>query len=357
MIIGPVSGFVPRPYQEHCINGGDPRRGIGIMPAFARYKRVLAVMATGCHRHGQLVLRNDGTPVAVEKVKPLDLLLGPDGTPRVVLSLTRGKAPMYEVRPVKGASFVVDRDHVLTLIKTNSGKANFAPGLVDVSVGEWLAWNANQRHLHKLVRASAVEFDRAEQAQLIPAYILGVMIGDGSLKQGVRVSGLDPEVHAELRAFADSVGLMTRVETYPGKCTDIRLVRTNGPRGNHVLDELDRLGLRVGSLERRIPDAYRFGAVEQRLEMLAGLMDTDGSLSDGVFDYLTGSPGLADDVLFIARSVGLAAYMRPCRKGNQDGFEGTYYRVTISGDVERVRCRIPRKQAAPRRQKKAPCRP
>ncbi len=47
MIIGPVTGFVPRPYQEHCINGGDPRRGIGIMPAFARYKRVLAVMATG----------------------------------------------------------------------------------------------------------------------------------------------------------------------------------------------------------------------------------------------------------------------------------------------------------------------
>lgn len=48
MIIGPVSGFTPRPYQEHAVLGGDPRRGIGIMPAFARYKRVLAVMATGC---------------------------------------------------------------------------------------------------------------------------------------------------------------------------------------------------------------------------------------------------------------------------------------------------------------------
>ena len=48
MIIGPVTGFVPRPYQEHAVLGGDPRRGIGIMPAFARYKRVLVVMATGC---------------------------------------------------------------------------------------------------------------------------------------------------------------------------------------------------------------------------------------------------------------------------------------------------------------------
>ena len=43
-----MTGFVPRPYQEHAVLGGDPRRGIGIMPAFARYKRVLVVMATGC---------------------------------------------------------------------------------------------------------------------------------------------------------------------------------------------------------------------------------------------------------------------------------------------------------------------
>lgn len=48
MIVGPVSGFVPRPYQEWCINGGAPDLGIGIMPAFARYRRVLVEMATGC---------------------------------------------------------------------------------------------------------------------------------------------------------------------------------------------------------------------------------------------------------------------------------------------------------------------
>jgi len=47
MIVGPVNGFVPRPYQEWCINGGAPDLGIGIMPAFARYRRVLAVLFTG----------------------------------------------------------------------------------------------------------------------------------------------------------------------------------------------------------------------------------------------------------------------------------------------------------------------
>ena len=47
VIIGPVTGFIPRPYQEHAINGGDPRKGPGIMPCFARHKNVLAVLFTG----------------------------------------------------------------------------------------------------------------------------------------------------------------------------------------------------------------------------------------------------------------------------------------------------------------------
>ena len=47
MIIGPADGFTPRPYQAACIDGGDPRRGAGIRPCFARYKSVLAVLATG----------------------------------------------------------------------------------------------------------------------------------------------------------------------------------------------------------------------------------------------------------------------------------------------------------------------
>lgn len=46
MIIGP-SNFVPRPYQAHAIDGGDPHKGPGIMPCLARYQRVLAVLATG----------------------------------------------------------------------------------------------------------------------------------------------------------------------------------------------------------------------------------------------------------------------------------------------------------------------
>ena len=47
MIIGPITDFTPRSYQHHCIYGGDPRRGPGILPLLARYRRLLVAMATG----------------------------------------------------------------------------------------------------------------------------------------------------------------------------------------------------------------------------------------------------------------------------------------------------------------------
>ena len=47
MITGPVTGFIAREYQDWCIAGGAPHLGMGIMPAFARYRKVLAVLFTG----------------------------------------------------------------------------------------------------------------------------------------------------------------------------------------------------------------------------------------------------------------------------------------------------------------------
>ena len=70
---------------------------------------------------------------------------------------------------------------------------------------------------------------------------------------------------------------------------------------------------------------------EDRLALLAGAIDSDGALSRGGFDFVQKNKQLADDVVFLARSLGLAAYVSKSRKvcGNT-GSEGTYFRVSIS---------------------------
>jgi superfamily II DNA or RNA helicase len=70
------------------------------------------------------------------------------------------------------------------------------------------------------------------------------------------------------------------------------------------------------------------------------------------YDYVSKIERLADDVCFLARSLGMASYKAECKKSCQTGAVGTYYRVSISGHVESIPCRIKKKRAAPRRQKK-----
>ena len=71
-----------------------------------------------------------------------------------------------------------------------------------------------------------------------------------------------------------------------------------------------------------------------------------------VYDYVSVHETLADDVAFVARSLGLGAYVAPCKKMCQTGAVGDCWRVKISGDTDMIPCRVPHKQADPRRQKK-----
>ena len=87
--------------------------------------------------------------------------------------------------------------------------------------------------------------------------------------------------------------------------------------------------------------------------MLAGLIDTDGSLdhSGCGYDYITKSKLLSDDIVFVSRSLGLAAYAKESIKSCGD-FTGLYYRIHISGNCEIIPCRVEHKKSHPRRQKK-----
>jgi hypothetical protein len=135
--------------------------------------------------------------------------------------------------------------------------------------------------------------------------------------------------------------------------TDDEASRSTPNRVTAILRQLGVSGRTAAA--KFIPDIYKLGSRDVRLGVLAGLLDTDGHLYNGTcFDFISKSERLARDVTFVARSLGLAASCRSCRKQDQHGTGGTYWRVTISGDTDVIPTRVRRKQAEPRRQKKNP---
>lgn len=105
-----------------------------MLTALDQQGNTLAVAPTGCHAPGTLILLHDGSLKAVEQIVVGDQLMGPDSTTRSVLELHRGRDALFEIRPMKGESFVVNAGHILTLVRTNDGKCSRTGQIVDIAL-------------------------------------------------------------------------------------------------------------------------------------------------------------------------------------------------------------------------------
>jgi hypothetical protein len=235
---------------------------------------------------------------------------------------------MVRIIPVKGRGFVVNLDHVLTLDMVHPYKRQ----RIDVSVRDWLQWPKTKKMYSKLVRSDA-HFEVSMTPLLVDPRLLGLLLGDGSFLGTPNLTNTHPRVLWYARQQAERMGLFfTPTRTDGSSSTSWRFSAGRWTR-NPLRKALSTLGLMgVNSGNKFVPKQYKTASRQVRLEVLAGLMDTDGSVSCGGFDYTSKSQQLAEDVCFLARSVGLAAYMRPCAKSCQTGASGQYYRVFVSGD-------------------------
>lgn len=305
---------------------------------------------TGCHAADTEILMFSGEIKKVQDVAAGDQLMGMDSTPRTVLRTIRGRGTMVRITPVKGDPFVVNEDHILSLVQTTTHSSGayhkFDEAVFDVSVWDRdITWNDTQRSLRKLFRVPADFPERP--APPIDPYFLGVLLGDGCLlSHAFSVTTADQPVVEAVQAQATAWGAKITAVPRPG-CQTLYL-RASRP----LKDALRTLALlNTVSDTKFVPQQYLTGSRDVRKAILAGLLDTDGHLEHGGFDYISKSKRLARGVAFLARSLGLAAYVKPCRKGCQTGVVGDYFRVSVSGDCDMLPMRV--KIPPARRQRKS----
>ena len=338
-----------------------PRQKIFVkrsLSALQKHGNTLGVAPTGCHAPGTPILMYDGTTKSVEEIAVGDPLMGPDSRPRNVLELHHGVDSLFEIRPLKGEPFTVNAGHILSLIKTNPsndpGRQWGLPAgsIVDLSVVDYLSRSAHFKHLHKLYR-SRVDFPPTSGLLLDP-YFLGLLLGDGSLKYGsASITTMDFEVVAYCHAMAGQLGVGIREEQLAGNDANTYHFSVPGSaRENPLTARLRALGVYgCGADEKFIPQAYKTGSRETRAAVLAGLIDTDGYRIKNGIEYSTASRQLAEDVAFVARSLGFLALPKPKPVNGK-----IYYRFAICGDFSEVPLRVARRKPGPRRQKKDPLR-
>lgn len=142
---------------------------------------------------------------------------------------------------------------------------------------------------------SGVDFK--ESSLPLDPYFLGLLLGDGCLTQSSKNQAYFTSTLIDMKFYMQILG-------YPYKTLDDRHHRIVY---KNVKDKLIELQLaHTKSHTKFIPNVYKYNSRKVRLELIKGLMDTDGTVGyGGNPQYCTVSKQLSEDIMEVARSLGI----------------------------------------------------
>lgn len=153
---------------------------------------------------------------------------------------------------------------------------------------------------HTIPITKPVNFKELEV--LIDPYVVGCLIGDGCLTKHVGMSSADEELINYIDELIDDDMSISKRDKY-----DYAIVKNKNDRKNKYKQYLTKIGL-FGKLsyDKFIPDCYKYNSIENRIKLLRGLMDTDGSVSNNGIStsYTSVSKKLIDDIKELVQSLG-----------------------------------------------------
>ncbi|EED6472190.1 hypothetical protein XI41_25495, partial [Salmonella enterica subsp. enterica serovar Derby] len=252
-----------------------------------------------CCAHGTRV-RVPGGWKNIEDIKLGDYVTGRDGKPAMVSGVfPQGVVDLYQVTFWDGRSVDVCGEHLWQSYYVNTTE-NRRWGVRDTLEMKRLISMPNPRVYIPLPEPE----ETPEKDFPVNPYLLGVLLGDGSLTNGsVMYHKHDVEIMEKVLSVLPE-GYTIRVSKYRDGLTKT----INSPGHDHCIrDGLKELGIWgcVG-WEKYIPEEYFEGSIEQRWELLRGLMDTDGTVNKdgGQPSFCSTSKALALGVQELVRSLG-----------------------------------------------------
>ena len=351
-----------------------------------------------CHAKDTPIMMSDGTIKLVQDIVEGDLLMGDDSKPRTVLSLARGQDKMYDINPIKGDKYTVNQEHILCLkasgfprICNNNHKSNYnynvqwiennkfqsrtfsynqktaetkvlakenaykffeqiqngnktKDNIIEIAVKDYLKMSEKKKNL---LKGYKVPVDFPEKELQLDPYMIGYWLGDGSS----RTSSISCQDSTVLYYFAHNLKKYNLSLKYRSQY-DYGISGNGRYNNNSFLNTLKDLNM---INNKHIPMVYKCNSRENRLKLLAGLIDSDGHLNkNGGFDFTNTNEILMNDVIFLAKSLGFSCYKNKKNTSwtykNEKKY-GTAWRIQINGlGLEEIPTLIPRKQSKSRQQ-------
>ena len=256
------------------------------------------------------------TPWGIKKMGDLEIgsiISSPTGSPQKVLQVyEQGIIDVYRCEFDDGSSCEVGLDHLWLIKKTGSHKTKrnnfysgyFSEGVITTTKDiisflkrkEDAPENSYIKSQNIIIPiCDPIKFNLNKILTPIHPYLLGILLGDGCFKLSTpTLTCFDEEIIKRIESFGYKVQKRSVDGCYS-------FLQDTG-----IAQALKDLNLQdVGLKHKFIPHTYKYLPVEQRFELIKGLMDSDGTVdSRGHLSFSSISKQLALDVQWVLRSLG-----------------------------------------------------
>lgn len=266
----------------------------------------------------------DGSYKILKDIVDGDIIVGCSGNPTKVKKAHIIHYPerAYDITFKSGETICAGGEHLWTVITQHGVKQ-----VMDTdSIYKYMK---NTKATLYIPTVGKVDFTGNEELPLDP-YVLGAYLGNGH-KHSCRITELDYEVMEYISEWAE------KHDSYIIKCKEQNAGRatTYAIKGTlwKILHDLKIVKKYPSEeAEKYIPEAYFHASYEDRLNLMRGLMDTDGCHHSGALSIFTQKDGkLLNDFIRLAESFGWRTHTHELFP--PQGREGCrYFQVTISTD-------------------------
>lgn len=248
-------------------------------------------------------------------------LYGDDGIPTIVKEIyEQGEIPIYKVTFKDNREAFVSEDHLWTVkygksLKTVNTKWILENGFGNRIVKGKVHYPIENKCFVPINKSILIE---EKQVPMDP-YILGLSLGDGCIRHSTSNGIL----------FSSHPNDIIEYKTLTNR--NIRDYKNNNwfieyPNAKQTFKDLELFD--KSTADKFVPDIYKYNSEHVRLEILKGLMDTDGSVYKNGIEFISKSKQLAEDVLWIARSLGIRGKITS-KFVSYKGEKREYFRVKL----------------------------
>lgn len=257
----------------------------------------------------------------VDEIKVGDYLYSRKGKPTKVLGVfPQGKKEVWEVELKDGRKAKCCDEHLWTVYSRTRNERN-REKLVTYTLKEMITKGVKNNKGYRFSLPINSPIHKDEKQFYIPPYIMGLFLGDASFRSqpSNRCFNFSSPNEELPKAIAQTMGWSYKRNSLK----NYNWTFYSHGMMIHVEDALREYPelINTYSHNKFIPSDYLDGSIQQRKELLTGLLDTDGHIDEakGRISYSTTSSRLKDNIIELCRSLGIITTMyMDKREGHRD---------------------------------------